>query len=178
MYRSTKIFGVFDGARFENHKIIGETVANARGGSPPLCSFFRAAWRANFACVNGGASREARRPTIALYRNGTRPRDMARAHDAMPRTAPMARRRDGDIAPYRNGARQWGPHHGTRQRGPQRDTVTEADGAARAGRPGGQASRPTATGPERGGCEGRKARGRGKKKKHASSGDEACVRNG
>ena len=27
------------------------------------------------------------------------------AHDAKPRTAPMARRRDGDIAPYRKGAR-------------------------------------------------------------------------
>ena len=28
-----------------------------------------------------------------------------RAHDAKPRTAPMARRRDGDIAPYRQAAR-------------------------------------------------------------------------
>ena len=28
--------------------------------------------------------------------------------DAKPRTAPMARRRDGDIAPYRDGARQRG----------------------------------------------------------------------
>ena len=28
------------------------------------------------------------------------------AREAMPRTAPMARRRDGDIAPYRNGTRQ------------------------------------------------------------------------
>ena len=63
-----------------------------------------------------------------------------RVHDAKPRTAPMARRRDGDIAPYRNGtaprgtggahakphercARQrgtggahaTGPHHGVRE---------------------------------------------------------------
>ena len=28
-----------------------------------------------------------------------------RVPDAKPRTAPMARRRDGDIAPYRNGTR-------------------------------------------------------------------------
>ena len=40
----------------------------------------------------------------------------AGARDAKPRTAPMARRRDGDIAPYRNGgtrgAHATGPHHG------------------------------------------------------------------
>ena len=30
-----------------------------------------------------------------------------RVHDAMPRTAPVARRRDGDIAPYRNGTASW-----------------------------------------------------------------------
>ena len=29
------------------------------------------------------------------------------AREAMPRTAPMARRRDGDIAPYRNETRAW-----------------------------------------------------------------------
>ena len=32
-------------------------------------------------------------------------RNGGRARDAKPRTAPMARRRDEDIAPYRNGAR-------------------------------------------------------------------------
>ena len=35
----------------------------------------------------GGASREARRPSIAPYRNGTAPRDTGGAHDAKPRTA-------------------------------------------------------------------------------------------
>ena len=52
---------------------------------------------------------------------------------AMPRTAPVARRRDGDIAPYRNGARQWGPHHGTGQWGPQRDAGGAHDHGAQRG---------------------------------------------
>ena len=34
------------------------------------------------------------------------------AREAMPRTAPMARRRDGDIAPYRNGTWQRGGARG------------------------------------------------------------------
>ena len=95
----------------------------------------------------GGASREARRPSIAPYRNGTAPRGAGGAHGngareyrAMPCRAPRrgaaarwghralppsrtgegaravrtecqaahraeARRRDGDIAPYRQAAR-------------------------------------------------------------------------
>ena len=115
-----------------------------------------------------------------------------RVLDALPRTAPMARRRDGDIAPYRNGTAQrstatgygrvrtqWdrttgeggtgtGPRHGEREfrttpsrtregarrgrghgmpcRAPQWRAATGNGAAARAGRPGGQASRPTGTG--------------------------------
>ena len=74
-----------------------------------------------FAFVNGGASREARRPIIAPgARQGRAPcrgqsrgmQNSQRVLLAMPRTAPMARRRDEDIAPYRQaargGARQWG----------------------------------------------------------------------
>ena len=71
----------------------------------------------------GGASREARRPSIAPLPpsrtgEGARQRDRTTGHgrgaragrgkgarDAKPRTAPMARRRDGDIAPYRQAAR-------------------------------------------------------------------------
>ena len=72
----------------------------AVGGEPPRA-------------VGGeGAGQEARPPTIAP---GARPcrapcrgqscgmQNSQRARDAKPRTAPMARRRDGDIAPYRNG---------------------------------------------------------------------------
>ena len=58
------------------------------------------------------ASREARRPTIAPYRNRTRVWGTATGHEAKPRTAPVARRRDGDIAPYRNGTRVWGAARG------------------------------------------------------------------
>ena len=42
-------------------------------------------------------------------------------HDAKPRTAPVARRRDGDIAPYRHETRVWsaatGRECGAQQRG-------------------------------------------------------------
>ena len=61
--------------------------------------------------------------------------------DAKPRTAPMARRRDGDIAPYRDGARQRGTvtgrcGEGARQRGGAAGRCGEAghgDGAVRLG---------------------------------------------
>ena len=84
--------------------------------------------RENFArvmaCVNGGAimtSRRVRGPAAHRAAGGEPPlasRGMqnsqrvllakprtAKPHDAKPRTAPMARRRDGDIAPYRQAAR-------------------------------------------------------------------------
>ena len=69
----------------------------------------------------GGASREARRPSFAPYRNGTRAWNAARSvargvRDAKPRTAPMARRRDGDIAPYRQAARGVGTATGRTRR--------------------------------------------------------------
>ena len=40
-------------------------------------------------------------------------------HEAKPRTAPVAWRRDGDIAPYRNGTRQRGTRV-VRERGTRR----------------------------------------------------------
>ena len=46
------------------------------------------------------------RGTGVEHRNGAREVRTAGAHDAKPRTAPMARRRDGDIAPYRQAARR------------------------------------------------------------------------
>ena len=59
----------------------------------------------------GGRAREGARGDAA---GGERPRAVA----AKPRTAPMARRRDEDIAPYRNGtAWQWGTRVGVRRRG-------------------------------------------------------------
>ena len=59
-----------------------------------------------------GASREARRPIIAPYRNGTGKRGMATGHGrggagCQAAHRAKARRRDGDIAPYRQAARGW-----------------------------------------------------------------------
>ena len=53
-----------------------------------------------------------------------------RGRRAKPRTAPMARRRDEDIAPYRNGTRAWGRGEGARRRGAGRGA---AMGVARGG---------------------------------------------
>ena len=167
--------------------------------------------RANFArvmaCVNGGAIMTSRRVRgLAAHRaaGGEPPlasrgmQNSQRVLLAMPRTAvasrhgrrgaggqaahrAVARRRDGDIAPYRYGARAvrtaTGNGRGMRAMGGEgrecgargkaahgnRDTSGahvakprtaavshrgRCDAAARAGRPGGQASRPTATGHE------------------------------
>ena len=78
----------------------------------------------------GGASREARRPIIAPYRNGTQQRDCitgratgrGRGAGCQAAHRAEARRRDGDIAPYRNGTgprgtrgrTAMGPDHGVR----------------------------------------------------------------
>ena len=88
-----------------------------------------------------------------------------RARDAKPRTAPMARRRDGDIAPYRQAARgehtgsapyrhaargeSTGGARGMPSRTPRWRAATGNGAAARAGRPGGRPSRPTAMPHER-----------------------------
>ena len=105
MYRSTKIF--WGRVRTTRANFAG-VMAVGRGGEPPR------------AMRRGGASREARRPTIAPYRHGAREVRTATAHSecAQPRGTrisrdgqaahrAVARRRDGDIAPYRNGARAW-----------------------------------------------------------------------
>ena len=92
-------------------------------------------WRS---ATRGGASREARRPSIAPYRNGARGVRAARGRDAKPRTAVAirhARRRDGDIAPYRNGARAVRAAMGYGRCARQRDTgVEHARGAAQVAR--------------------------------------------
>ena len=81
---------------------------------------------------------------------------------AKPRTAPMARRRDGDIAPYRNGTRA---RRGTRN-------------GTRGGRGGAMGtSRPTAMGHERCARRGERARGAGCKDAHGdgfSSSNTPC----
>ena len=138
MYRSTKIFRVFDGVRFENHKTVWLTAfvflsLYRNGLCVPLCSFFtrlkwwhgghgrcarRRKWRRDHdiapgarpcrapgadraaACKTlsvctmlshaprrwrGGASREARRPSIAPYRNGARVLPTARGGSLLSR---------------------------------------------------------------------------------------------
>ena len=71
------------------------------------------------AWVNGGAimtSRRVRGPAAHRAAGGEPPlasrgmQNSQRVHDTKARTAPMARRRDGDIAPYRQAAR--GRRHG------------------------------------------------------------------
>ena len=103
------------------------------------------AWGArNGARAWGAAARRGHRALPQRGTGGARGEGAARrARGTMPRTAPMARRRDGDIAPYRNGTR--GMRRGGRVEGEGCKAAHRADGAAaRAGRPGGQASRPTA----------------------------------
>ena len=69
----------------------------------------------------GRASRRVRGPAAHRAAGGEPPpasrgmQNSQRVHDAKPRTAPMARRRDGDIAPYRHAAR--GRRHGKDARG-------------------------------------------------------------
>ena len=67
----------------------------------------------------GGAMRTLR-PTAKAHEGGVRQRgaggEYGEAREAKPRTAPMARRRDGDIAPYRNGTRVWNKRVGARER--------------------------------------------------------------
>ena len=58
----------------------------------------------------GDVERAWERRAYVLSGGGEGSAVRARARGTMPRTAPMARRRDGDIAPYRNGAR--GDAHG------------------------------------------------------------------
>ena len=82
----------------------------------------------------------------------------ARDRDAKPRTAPVARRRDEDIAPYRNGT----VPRGTPGRAPRWGALTGDDGAAaRAGRSGGRwrgITAPKRRGAARGAAGGRAAR--------------------
>ena len=92
------------------------------GGEPPR------------AMRRGGASREARRPTIAPQGNAQRDTSGARAKNARCQAAhrggepprAMARRRDGDIAPYRHAARVMrtatGDGRGARATGPDNGT--------------------------------------------------------
>ncbi len=95
---------------------------------------------------NGGASRESRRPTVAP---GARPcrapcrgqsrgmQNSQRVLLAKPRTAPVARRRDGDIAPYRNGARavRTATGHGEGRRSGVRARGAGCQAAHRGGEP-------------------------------------------
>ena len=83
----------------------------------------------------GGASRESRRTGIAPYRDGTRQRGTRGEHEAKPRTAPMARRREpgvpaakhralprrGARVEHGGGAREWGASEG-HERGVWRGT--------------------------------------------------------
>ena len=74
---------------------------------------------------NGGGARQ--RGTVGAHGNGTR---------ARPRTAPVARRRDGDIAPYRHDAREICTGEG-RGNGARRERTAGAHGiGARRGRAG------------------------------------------
>ena len=97
------------------------------GGEPPLASHGmqnsqrvhdakpRTAVASRHGQWRGGASREvgsphgrggqASRPTATGLHHGVRAVRTEKARNAKPRTAPMARRRDEDIAPYRNGTR-------------------------------------------------------------------------
>ncbi len=118
MYRSTKIFRVFDGVRFENHKTVWLTAfvflsLYRNGLCVPLCSFFtRLKW------WHGGHGRCARRrkwrrdhdiaPGARPCRAPCRGQSRGMQHSqrvllAKPRTAPMARRREpgGPAAKHR-----------------------------------------------------------------------------
>ncbi len=118
MYRSTKIFRVFDGARFENHKTVW------------LTAFVFLSFHRNGLCVLFS------RPTAKPHERCAQPRGTRGAHHKGARCQAAhrakARRRDGDIAPYRNGTAQWNRTTGHGQR------------------PGGRSSHPTATGRGRG----------------------------
>ena len=79
--------------------------------------------KARTAPRRGGASREARRPSIAPYRNGTAPRERKKG-------------RDRDIAPYRQGARGRRPFEGTRAVRTERGTRGRRGCAGKASRAG------------------------------------------
>ena len=110
----------------------------ASGGSPPAAR-----------CAAGPRTRR----DVIIAPPLPRPRStrITHGHGAM--------RRDGDIAPYRQAAREvrtaTGHEHGARKyrappsRAPRWRAATGNGAAARAGRPGGQASRPTAKPHER-----------------------------
>ena len=68
-----------------SRRVRGPAAHRAAGGEPPLAS---------------RGMQNSQRVLLAQPRT-------AKPHDAKPRTAPMARRRDGDIAPYRNGTARW-----------------------------------------------------------------------
>ena len=95
-----------------SRRVRGPAAHRAAGGEPPL------------------ASRGMQNSQRVLL---TKPRNGNGAHDAKPRTAPMARRRDGDIAPYRQAARVVRAGEGARQRdrawcAPRRGAVGDARG--------------------------------------------------
>ena len=99
-------------------------------GSPPLCSYPFTGMVFVFLCVLFS------RPTAKPHERCARPRGTRGAHHKGARCQAAhrakARRRDGDIAPYRNGTAQWNRTTGHGQR------------------PGGRSSHPTATGRGRG----------------------------